>query len=135
MPETFQLEIVTPTQIIDCGAVKYLRAPSEDGLFGVMAHHARAIVSLKVGEIKFVQNGKTHYYATNGGYADIHGNNVQLLVETAEPADAINRDRASQAADRARDYLRHAREVEIDEARAHAALERALNRLLVGGRK
>lgn len=134
MPETFQLEIVTPTAVIDCGAVKYLRAPSEDGLFGVMAHHARAIVSLKVGEIKFVQNGKTHYYATNGGYADIHGNNVQLLVETAEPADAINRDRASQAAERAKERV-HDRTPDVDHARAEAALQRAVNRLSVAGRR
>ena len=135
MSATFQLEIVTPTQVIDCGPVDYLRAPSEDGLFGVMARHTRAMVSLDVGEIKYIKAGKVHYYATNGGYADIHGHKVQLLVETAEVAQEIDVDRASAAEQRARERLREqARDRTINEVRAEAALQRAVNRLNVAGK-
>ena len=135
MAATFQLEIVTPTQVIDCGPVDYLRAPSEDGLFGVMARHTRAMVSLDVGEIKYLKAGKVHYYATNGGYADIHGHKVQLLVETAEVAREIDEARAKSAEERARERLRQqARDRTIDEARAEVALQRAVNRLSVAGR-
>ena len=135
MAATFQLEIVTPTQVIDCGPVDYLRAPSEDGLFGVMARHTRAMVSLDVGEIKYLKAGKVHYYATNGGYADIHGHNVQLLVETAEIAQEIDVDRAKVAEERARERLRQqARDRTINEVRAEAALQRAVNRLNVAGK-
>ena len=35
-----QLEIVTPTKTLDQGEVDYLRCPSPDGLFGLMAGHA-----------------------------------------------------------------------------------------------
>ncbi len=135
MAASFQLEIVTPTRVIDCGAVDYLRAPSGDGLFGVMARHTRAMVALDVGEIKYLKEGKTHYYATIGGYADIHGDHVQLLVETAEVAQEIDRDRAKSAEQRARERLREkARDRTIDEARASAALQRALSRLNVAER-
>ena len=134
MPQSFQLEIVTPTQVIDCGPVNYLRAPSLDGLFGIMARHTRAMISLEVGEIKVVKEGKPQYYATNGGYADIHGNSVQLLVETAEEAGEIDAERARSAAERARGRV-HSREAGIDEARAEAALHRALIRLVVAGRR
>ena len=135
MAATFQLEIVTPTQVIDCGPVDYLRAPSEDGLFGVMARHTRAMVSLGVGEIKYLKDGKTRTYATNGGYADIHGHKVQLLVETAEVAQEIDVDRAKVAEERARERLRQqARDRTINEVRAEAALQRAVNRLNVAGK-
>jgi len=141
MPRSFQLEIVTPTRVLDLGPVNYLRAPSLDGLFGVMARHTRAMISLEVGEIKVVprrgpdgNEGKPQYYATNGGYADIHGNNVQLLVETAEEAGEIDAERAKAAAERARGRV-HSRESGIDEARAEAALHRALIRLVVAGRR
>ena len=134
MARTFQLEIVTPTRIIDLGPVNYLRAPSLDGLFGVMARHARAMITLDMGEIKVVKEGKPTFYATNGGYADIHGNNVQLLVETAEEAGEIDVDRAREAADRARQRVR-SRDTAIDSARAELALHRAVIRLGVAGRK
>ena len=134
MPRSFQLEIVTPTRVLDLGPVNYLRAPSLDGLFGIMARHTRAMISLEVGEIKVVKGGKPQYYATNGGYADIHGNSVQLLVETAEEAGEIDSQRAKAAAERARGRI-YSREAGIDEARAEAALKRALIRLMVAGKK
>ncbi len=134
MTSTFQLEIVTPTQVIDCGPVSYLRAPSLDGLFGVMARHTRAMITLDVGEIKVVVGSQPKYYATNGGYADIHGNSVQLLVETAEETGEIDKARAEAAAKRARERIR-SRETGIDEARAEFALLRAVNRLGIAGRK
>ncbi len=134
MTSTFQLEIVTPTRVIDCGPVSYLRAPSLDGLFGVMARHTRAMITLDVGEIKVVVGSQPQFYATNGGYADIHGNNVQLLVETAEEAGKIDEARAKSAAERARGRI-HSRETGIDHTRAEAALHRALIRLLVAGRR
>ncbi len=134
MARSFQLEIVTPTRVIDCGPVNYLRAPSMDGLFGVMARHTRAMITLDVGEIKVVAAGsQPKFYATNGGYADIHGNNVQLLVETAEDAGEIDATRAKAAAERAHERIR-SRESSIDHSRAEAALHRALIRLIVAGR-
>ncbi|UCH62945.1 MAG: ATP synthase F1 subunit epsilon [Fidelibacterota bacterium] len=134
MPRSFQLEIITPTRVLDLGPVNYLRAPSLDGLFGIMARHTRAMISLEVGEVKVVKEGKPQYYATNGGYADIHGNSVQLLVETAEEAGEIDVERAKSAAERARGRIR-SRETGIDEARAEIALKRALNRLGIAGRR
>jgi F-type H+-transporting ATPase subunit epsilon len=99
-----------------------------------MARHTRAMITLDLGEIKVVKEGKPTFYATNGGYADIHGNNVQLLVETAEAAGEIDLDRAKEAAERARQRVR-GRDAGIDSARAEFALHRALIRLGVAGRK
>ena len=130
MPEQFQLEIVTPTKVIDCGPADYLRAPSDDGLFGVLHGHTRAMISLTVGEIKVTAGGSDRFFATNGGYADIHPGSVQLLVETAEEAADIDSARAKTAAGRARERV-HSRAADIDHTRAEAALQRAVNRLYV----
>ncbi len=131
MAASFQLEIVTPTAVIDCGQVDYLRAPSEDGLFGVMAGHARSMVTLGIGEVKVTTGGKETFYATNGGYADIHGNNVQLLVETAEEAGSIDDARAKAAVQRAKDRLHGEARTDVDHARAESSFARAINRLAV----
>ncbi|RMF09377.1 MAG: F0F1 ATP synthase subunit epsilon, partial [Candidatus Neomarinimicrobiota bacterium] len=50
--ETFQLEIVTPTRVIRRDEVEYVRCPGLDGSFGLLAHHAEAMMSLAVGPIK-----------------------------------------------------------------------------------
>ncbi len=133
MPESFQLEIVTPTKVIDCGPVDYLRAPSDDGLFGVLRGHTRAMISLTVGEIKVLAGAGDRFFATNGGYADIHPGSVQLLVETAEEASDIDSARAKAASSRAKERV-STRAADTDQARAEAALQRAVNRLNVAGR-
>ena len=37
---------------------------------------------MSVGEIKVSLNGKSEYYATGGGFAEIFNNSVKLLVES-----------------------------------------------------
>ena len=133
MAASFQLEIVTPIEVIDCGQVDYLRASGADGLFGVEARHTRMMTALKVGEVKVVSGGKNRYYAIGPGYADIQGQSVQLLVESAEEARSIDATRAQAAAERARTRLKQ--KADIDAARAETALARAINRLSVAGRK
>ena len=71
MENSFQIDIITPVKTINFGNSEYLRAPGLKGLFGVQSRHVSSIMSIDVGEIKITQNGKDHYFATNGGYADI----------------------------------------------------------------
>ena len=48
----FQLDIITPTSINSYDNISYLRIPSLDGLTGIKAKHATAIIALTIGEIK-----------------------------------------------------------------------------------
>lgn len=134
MAKSFHLEIITPTRVFDEGQVNYLRAPSTDGLFGVLPGHVDAMIALDVGEIKIEHSGMVKYMATSGGYAEINNNHVQLLVETAEPAEDIDVQRAQAAYERARQQLADkAKELE-DEQRDLDAMERALNRMRIAER-
>jgi len=128
MAKTIQLEIITPTKVFDEGQVDYVRAPSLDGLFGVQSKHAPAIIAMKTGEIKVVKEGKTNYFSTSGGFADIRPENVQLLVETAERAEDIDKIRAQTALEKAKKSLQN---TDANHARARTALERSKARLKV----
>ncbi len=125
----FALEIITPIGLTDLGEVEYLRAPGLDGLFGVLKNHAPAMISMDVGVLKIVKNGKESLWATSGGIADIRKDKVQLLLETAEKSDEIDIERAKKSAERAKQRLL---EKNADHARAKASLSRAMNRINLG---
>ena len=131
MSKTFQLDIITPSNVISEGQVEYLRAPSADGFFGIMGGHAVATIIMEIGEIKVTKDGKEFYFATNGGFADIRPESVMLLVETAEKVSDIDIDRAEVALKRAKEQLN---DNEADLARAKASIARARNRLKITDR-
>tara|TARA_B100001750_G_C14894815_1_gene296897 strand:- start:9 stop:407 length:399 start_codon:yes stop_codon:yes gene_type:complete len=130
---TIQLEIVTPTHVLDEGQVSYVRCPGIDGSFGVMANHIEGIIALGVGEIKVKKDGKEKYLSTSGGYAEIMENRLELLVESAEKSSEIDAKRAEMAIQRAEKRKKESN-VEYDETRLGASLARALNRLQVSKR-
>jgi len=82
MPNSFQIDIITPVENINIGISEYLRAPNLEGLFGVQARHVSSIISIGSGEIKITQKGKENFYSTTGGYADIKPEGVVLILET-----------------------------------------------------
>ena len=127
----FQLEIVTPTKLLDEGQVEYVRCPGLDGSFGVMASHREAIIALGVGEIKVTQNGKDHFLATSGGFAEITREKVELLLETYERTAEIDTSRAENALKRAEERIKAGG---TDTIRNKESLERAANRLKVSKR-
>jgi len=128
---SFQLEIVTPTKLLDEGQVEHVRCPGLDGSFGVMASHREAIIALGVGEIKVTQNGKDHFLATSGGFAEITREKVELLLETYERTEEIDTSRAENALQRAEERIKAGG---TDTIRNKESLERAANRLKVSKR-
>ena len=124
----FQLDIITPTNIESYGSVSYLRIPALDGLIGVQARHAAAIIGLGVGEIKISQENKEKIYSTSGGFADIKPEGVQLLLETIESKNTIDEKRAKNALDRAEKRIK---DKDVDFNRAEQALFKAKNRLKI----
>ena len=132
MDKSFTLEIVTPVNTLDFNKVEYLRAPSLEGLFGVMSGHVDSIVSLDIGEIKILSDNKENYFAISGGFAQVAKNKVSLLVESIEPKDEIDKDRSNKALERAKTRLK---DNAMDQVRANLALARAKNRLRVASRQ
>ena len=130
MAKTFQVDIITPTEIISEDQVEYLRAPSVEGLFGVQAGHSISTILLDIGEIKITKEVKEFYYAINGGFADIRPENVMLLLETVEKISEIDEERAEVALERAKKRLVN-KDVNIDLDRAQHSIKKAQNSLNV----
>ena len=131
MDKNFHLDIITPNGTFSMEQVEYLRAPSIDGLFGVLANHIPSIIAIGIGEIKIRIDGKDEFYATSGGYADIKKESVSLVLETAENASNIDIKRSEKAIDRASKSLDNPKQ---DLDRAKKAIERAKVRISVAKR-
>ena len=131
MNKKFHLDIITPNGTFAIGDVNYLRAPSIDGLFGVLANHFPSIIAIGAGEIKITMEDKDEFYATSGGYVDIKKESVSLVLETAENANSIDIKRSEESVKRATKHLDSPGE---DLNRAKRAIERAKVRISVAKR-
>ena len=131
MDKHFTLEIVTPIRTLQFEDVQYLRAPSLEGLFGIMPGHVASTITLDIGEVKVLSNNSEDYYAISGGFAQISNNSVSLLVESIESKDEIDVTRSSESLDRAKKRLL---DRTMNQTRANLALARAKNRLKVSNR-
>ena len=128
MPSNFNVNIITPTKIINEEQVEYVRAPSIDGLFGVQKGHAPTTLILSIGEIKINKNGKEIFYASSGGFAEINNNLVTILVESVENSNDIDANRAEESKKRA---LERIKDKKNNSLRAQLSLQRAINRLKI----
>ena len=126
--KNFQLDIITPTNLESYENVSYLRIPALDGLTGVQARHATAIIGLGIGEIKVTQSGKEKIFSTSGGFADIKPEGIQLLIETIESKETFDSKRAKDSVDRAKKRMQ---DKNNNLQRAQQSLLKAKNRLKI----
>ena len=130
--KTFHLDIITPSNIITYTNVSYVRIPALDGLLGVKPRHANAIIAVDIGEVKVITEENTLYFSTSGGYTDIKSEGVQLLLETLESVNDIDKSRAQESLDKARERIQ---DKSYDLERASTSIKRAQNRLSLFKRK
>jgi len=123
------LEIITPEKPIFKDQIEAVTIPGTLGSFQILKDHAPIISSFEVGIIKVKKATAETFYTTSGGTVEVNKNQVLVLADSIEKITDINVDRAEQAKKRAEERLRKKQEEDIDEARAKAALNRALNRL------
>jgi F-type H+-transporting ATPase subunit epsilon len=134
MSKTFRLDIVTPQGKVISEPVESLRAPGVEGSFGVLAGHTPFLTPLQIGTVELTQEGKTRRLAVSGGFIEVMPDHTAILAQTAEFAENIDVERAIAARHRAEERLKAHQET-LDETRARAALERALNRIRIAGKE
>jgi F-type H+-transporting ATPase subunit epsilon len=127
---TFQLELVTPEQVLLSEPVKSVRVPGIQGSFGVLSGHAPLMTGMTVGLIKVEhENGDLEFIATSGGFVEVTGSKVIILADSAERAEDIDLQRCEAAIARAREQLHSGSAVDYEEAQL--ALARATNRMKI----
>jgi F-type H+-transporting ATPase subunit epsilon len=128
----FLAQILTPDGPVFDGKVESIRMPGTEGDFQVLINHANLMSSLDIGPVTIVDAvGKVHKFAISGGMVDVNSNVVSLFAEAAEPSSAIDVERARASKARAEQRVK---DMNMDQIRAQASLQRAVNRLKVAGR-
>lgn len=134
-----RLELATPSRMLVSTEVDEVVAPGVEGYFGVLPGHAALLTTLGSGEVTYRTGRTEQHLLVAGGFAEVQPERVIILAEVAETPEEIDPERAERARLRAELRLagRHPEgqeDEEVDFARAQAALERALARLMVAGR-
>ncbi|MGO9138642.1 MAG: F0F1 ATP synthase subunit epsilon [Syntrophales bacterium] len=131
MADELMLEIVTPEKMAFSGKIEEVTIPGSEGEFGVLRGHAALLSAIDIGELNFTKDGKKTYYAVNTGYTEVTTSKVTILVETAERADLIDKERAKKAKDNAETTLSKLAKEDVEYELMRAALARAITRISV----
>lgn len=99
LPKSFHLTIVTrERKIVETDAVEAV-LPASDGEIGVLPGHAPLLATLRVGVMRYRDNGHGEQLVLSWGFAEVLPDRVIVMAETAKLASEINIDVAN--ADRA----------------------------------
>jgi len=129
------LEIVTPEKVLASLEVDTVIAPGTEGEFGVLPEHINFLSGIVPGELRYNDGNRWEYMCVTTGFAEVSGDRVSILVDSAERAVDINLDRAQSAQDRAKERLAKDRNnKDIDFLRAETALKRSIARIKVAKR-
>lgn len=135
MADKLTLEMVTPYKKVLSEEVDEITAPGFVGELGLLPGHTPLLTTLKVGELAYKKGSEQFHVAVNWGYLEVADDTVTVLVDTAEKADEIDLKRAEAALGRAEDALKSLSEEDKQFKVMEAALERALIRIQVAGKK
>ncbi|KIH77835.1 ATP synthase F1 subcomplex epsilon subunit [Geoalkalibacter ferrihydriticus] len=135
MAEKLKLDLVTPYRLVLSEEVDEITAPGLMGEFGILPAHTPLLTTLQIGEFSYRKGNELFHVAVNWGFVEVENDRVTVLVETAEPADEIDLERAKAALGRAEEALKKLSAEEKDFLIMKSALDRALVRIKVAGRE
>src|SRR5258706_6472018 len=105
MPDTFQLEIVTPEKKVVDTAATEAQIPGKNGYLGILPGHAPLITELAVGEISFRAGGEEQRLAVAWGFAEVLPEKVTIVAATAGRPTETDPARAGEAKNRTDERL------------------------------
>jgi F-type H+-transporting ATPase subunit epsilon len=137
LPDSIELVVVTPERQLLRQTVVEVTLPGADGQLGILPGHAPLITELGIGEMNYrAKSGDSGTLAVISGFAEVLGDRVTVLAETAERPEEIDVARAEEAKKRAEQRLAAAAsDPSVDWDRAAIALQRSLIRIQVAGKR
>jgi F-type H+-transporting ATPase subunit epsilon len=132
------LSVVTPEGHAFRGEAEAVVLPGSEGEFGVLPGHEPYLTAIKIGPMAIRKpGGETLYAAVSQGFAEVHDDEVSVMVGTCEFAHDIDRSRAEVAAERAKAQLEAMRGTADGEAtyqQYQDAYSRAIARISISDR-
>ena len=95
------LRVLCPDQSVFDGTADEVILPSTTGQLGVLPGHVSLLTALDVGVLRMREGSNWSAIALMGGFAEIEADEVNVLVNAAEPAAGIDAAKAQQELDAA----------------------------------
>jgi F-type H+-transporting ATPase subunit epsilon len=105
MPLT--LEIVTPEARVYSQPVDSVVIPTVEGEIGVLPGHLPLLTQLGTGELRATRDGQTELLVVGGGFAQVSGEKVSILADSAIEEQKIDEHAVEAAMKRAEDALKN----------------------------
>ncbi|MEB3176495.1 MAG: ATP synthase F1 subunit epsilon [Synechococcus sp.] len=90
------LRVLCPDQNVFDGQADEVILPSTTGQLGVLPGHVSLLTALDVGVLRLREGNSWTAIALMGGFAEVDEDEVNVLVNAAEPASSINAEQAQQ---------------------------------------
>ena len=129
LPTEIRLDIVTPDRLVAHEAVTAVTIRGKNGYLGILPGHAPLLTELAPGELEYTSGGANHAFVVTWGFAEVLGDRVIVLAQSAERAEEIDLTRAEKAKTRAEERLKRFDDPQVDMERARESLRRAMARL------
>ena len=129
LPETIELQVVTPQRHVLQETVLAIEIPGKEGYLGVLPGHAPLITELGIGILAYRTAAATRYLTIVEGYAEILPDRVIVLAEISEKAEEIDVNRSRAAQERAQAQLQRVAVGSPEWQEERLAVERAIIRM------
>ncbi|WP_417316754.1 F0F1 ATP synthase subunit epsilon [Emcibacter sp.] len=91
MADKIHFELVSPEKLLLSEDADMVVVPGSEGDFGVMAHHAPVVSTLKTGIIEVHDGGERKKLLVHGGFAEVNPNGLTILAEEAYAPGELDR--------------------------------------------
>lgn len=136
MPDTIQLEVVTPDHAVLNEQVDDVVIPSVEGQMDVLPGHLPVLTILDVGQMTIRKDDEERHFLIDRGYAEVVDDRVTVLTESCEGVEDIDIEQAQRRLEEAREELTELEELsqteEVEEElfdRHRQALKRQRHRI------
>ncbi|HLC89968.1 MAG TPA: ATP synthase F1 subunit epsilon [Patescibacteria group bacterium] len=132
-----KLKIVTPEKVVYESEISQVTVPTSSGQITILSNHLPLISVLAAGELIIWGKDKSETpMAISGGFVQVAKNEVTILADTAERSEEIDEARARAAREKALQLLSEVKNRESVEYTALAAkMEKELARLRVARKR
>jgi F-type H+-transporting ATPase subunit epsilon len=126
LPKSFHLTIVTrERKIVETDAVEAV-LPAADGEIGVLPGHAPLLATLRVGVMRYRDNGHSERLVLSWGFAEVLPDRVIVMAETAKLPSEVDMDTAQSERAQLEKELADLSSHDPEFARVEARLEEAV---------
>lgn len=127
---TMQVEVVSSEELIFSGCASFVVVPTVNGELGIYPKHEAIMSLVRPGALRLMIKDSTEevLVAVSGGILEVQPHKVTVLADIAVRSVELDRERAEQARQNARDVLSRSIDDE-SQAKAQAALAAAIAEL------